>query len=247
VASGFGQKGNDKEGVFISFEGGEGAGKSTHINFLSETLEERGYQVLCLREPGGTSLGEKLREIVLDAVHQEIVAETELFIYEAARAQIVAEVIKPALAQKAVVLCDRFFDSTLAYQAFGRGLDRDFVERANAFASQGLVPDRTIVLSCGKAARTGLERATKHGAADRLEGEGEDFHTRVNEAFFTIAQACPERIRMVESADLKSQTARRVFEALVDLFPWMGGLVADKAFFEKVDVGRYGNKHCDGG
>jgi len=232
-------------GIFISFEGGEGAGKSTHINFLAETLKDRGYEVVCLREPGGTAIGEKLRAIVLDAAHKEMSDVTELFIYEAARAQIVSQIIKPALARGAVVLCDRYFDSTIAYQVYGRGLQRDFVESANTLASQGLVPHRTIVLTCGRVAHTGLKRATKHGIVDRLESAGEAFHTTVNEAFIAIAQDNPERIRIVESADLKSQTSRIVFSALEDIFPWMSQLLEDPEFFTKIDRGRYGNKHRD--
>ena len=123
-------KAGQRRGVFVSFEGGEGAGKTTHIRFLAETLEARGFEVVRLREPGGAAM--------CDAC--------ELLVYEAARAQIVEEVIKPALERGAVVLCDRFFDSTTAYQAYGRGLDADFVRRANQFACQGVVPDRTILL-----------------------------------------------------------------------------------------------------
>ena len=245
--AGNGQGQKAPSGIFISFEGGEGAGKSTHINFLTEALEGRGYEVLRLREPGGTAIGEALRGLVLDAGHGEMSDEAELFIYEAARAQLVSQVIKPALARGAIVLCDRFSDSTIAYQAYGRGLQRDFVERANTFASQGLVPDRTIVLTCGGPAHAGLERATKNRAADRLEGAGEAFHAKVNEAFLAIAQDDPDRIRVVQSADLKSQTSRAVFAALEDIFPWMGGLLDDAGFFEGIDTGYYGNKHSGKG
>lgn len=132
-------------GIFITFEGGEGAGKSTHIRFLAEALEEHGREVLCLREPGGTAVGEQLRSIVLDPENAALSDEAELLIYEAARAQIVSEVIAPALARGAVVLCDRFYDSTIAYQVFGRGLDRSFVEAANEFACQGVHPDLSLI------------------------------------------------------------------------------------------------------
>lgn len=208
-------------GTFISFEGGEGAGKSTHIRFLAQTLEAEGYEVLCLREPGGTHIGEKLRDLVLDTAHGEMANQTELFVYEAARAQIVAQVIKPALDRGAVVLCDRFYDSTVAYQVYGRGLDEEFVTQANAFACQGIKPERTILLSCGASAKEGLSRATHRVGADRLEQAGEDFHTRVNDAFFSLAQREPERIRVVVSAQGKHQTARAIFSELVDIFPWM--------------------------
>lgn len=224
-------------GIFISFEGGEGAGKSTHIRFLAESLEQEGYEVLSLREPGGTFIGERLRDLVLDPSNDEMTDEAELLIYEAARAQIVAELIRPALERSCVVLCDRFFDSTLAYQVYGRGLSADFVEHANSFASQGLVPDRTILLSCGDLAHVGLGRATHHGSADRLELAGEDFHTKVNEGFQRIAKQNPQRIVAITSSQEKSQTARMIFEALSDIFPWMADKNrVDTSYFSRLDT-----------
>ncbi|WP_139653487.1 dTMP kinase [Raoultibacter phocaeensis] len=240
-------RGAHAPGIFITFEGGEGAGKSTHIRFLAEALEERGFEVLCLREPGGTAIGEDLRSIVLDPENAGLADEAELLIYEAARAQIVSEVIAPALERGAVVLCDRFYDSTVAYQVFGRGLDRSFVDAANRFASQGVRPDRTILLAVGGSADDGLKRATHHGEADRLELEGARFHARVNEGFMEIAAAEPDRIRVVASAARKSDTARAVFSELADLFEWMGDpACADDALFEKIDTGYYGNKKAIG-
>jgi len=231
------------KGIFITFEGGEGAGKSTHIRFLSEVLTEQGHTVLCLREPGGTTLGEELRDIVLDPKNEDMVDEAELLIYEAARAQIVNKVINPALEAGSVVLCDRFYDSTMAYQAYGRGLDRAFVEQANQFATDGLVPDRTILLTCGHA-QAGLERATQHIAADRLESAGEDFHARVNKGFMDIAENDPERVRVVESGDLKSMTAAAIFAELSDIFTWMSDdRVVNEELFERLDIRYYGNKH----
>lgn len=235
--------GTQTPGIFITFEGGEGAGKSTHILFLAEALESHGREVLCLREPGGTSIGEDLRAIVLDPENSALSDEAELLIYEAARAQIVNEVIAPALARGAVVLCDRFFDSTIAYQVFGRGLDRAFVEAANRFACQGVRPDRTVLLTVGDCAEKGLERATHQVGADRLELEGASFHARVNAGFMEIAAAEPDRIRIVASADRKSDTARKVFAALSDIFTWMADpAVADEAFFGKIEKSYYGNK-----
>lgn len=237
------QDGAHAPGIFITFEGGEGAGKSTHIRFLAEALEEHGREVLCLREPGGTAVGEQLRSIVLDPENAALSDEAELLIYEAARAQIVSEVIAPALARGAVVLCDRFYDSTIAYQVFGRGLDRSFVESANEFACQGVHPDRTILLTVGDSAEKGLERATHQSAADRLELEGGAFHSEVNAGFVEIAASEPDRIRIVVSADRKSDTARKVFSELSDIFAWMADpAVADAAFFSKIDKGYYGNK-----
>ena len=213
-------------GIFITFEGGEGAGKTTHIRFLSETLRAHGREVLCLREPGGTEVGEQLRAVVLDPANGGMSDEAELLIYEAARAQI-------------VVLCDRFTDSTVAYQAYGRGLPRMFVDRVNEFACQGVHPDRTILMTTGGEANVGLVRATHRGAADRLEQAGEEFHARVNEAFLEIARRDPERVRVVVSDGNKSQTAAAVFAELADLFPWMAQVVDDDpAFFERLDVKR---------
>ena len=224
-------------GIFITVEGGEGAGKTTHIRFLSEKLCERGREVVRLREPGGTAVGEELRAVVLDPKNDNLSDEAELLIYEAARAQIVAEVIRPALERGAVVLCDRFADSTIAYQVHGRGLDAAFVEQANAFACQGISPDRTILLTTGGSARTGRSRAT-HRGADRLERAGEEFHTRVNEGFLDIARAHADRVRVVQSAARKSRTSELVFRELADLFPWMADVVDDPSYFAPLDVRR---------
>ena len=176
--------------------------------------------------------------MVLDPRNDAMSDEAELLIYEAARAQLVGQVIAPALARGVVVLCDRFTDSTVAYQAYGRGLDRAFVDRANAFACQGVSPDRTILMTTGGTAKTGLARAT-HRGADRLERAGEEFHARVNAAFLDIARADAGRVRTVVSADRKSRTAAAVFAQLEDLFPWMAGVEArDPSFFERLDAKR---------
>ena len=226
-----------ERGIFITFEGGEGAGKTTHIRVLAEALRARGRECVCLREPGGTPIGEALRALVLDPANDEMSDEAELLVYEAARAQIVKQVIQPALERGAVVLCDRFSDSTIAYQVCGRGLPRDFVEQANAFATGGLVPDRTILLVCGAGTRAGLRRATHRTGADRLEQAGEDFHARVNEGFLKMAEAEPGRIRVVVSDVRKSVTSATVFQELVDLFPWMADAsVCDEAFFAPLDA-----------
>lgn len=232
-------------GVFITFEGGEGAGKTTHINFLAAALRGQGREVLCVREPGGTHIGEQLRDVVLDPSNIDMSDRTELLVYEAARAQIVSEVIIPALQRGVVVLCDRFYDSTVAYQAYGRGLSRDFVRLANEFACQGLCPDRTIVLTTAASAEVGLQRATHHsdGEGDRMERAGIDFHTRVNQAFHDIAQADPQRVRTVISADKKSDTARAVFVAVADVVGWdADDLPFDAAFFDRVNQKESGIK-----
>lgn len=209
-----------ERGVFITFEGGDGVGKSTHIAFLADALRDQGHEVVSLREPGGTKVGESLRRVVLDPENADLSDEAELLIYEAARAQIVREVIEPALARGAVVLCDRFYDSTVAYQAFGRGLDRTFVDAANRFATGGLVPDRTLLLSC-EDAESALARAAARSGADRLEQAGAAFHDRVRAGFAAIAAAEPERVVPIDTSAPRSIAAATIFLALSDLFPWM--------------------------
>lgn len=221
-------------GVFVTFEGGEGAGKTTHISILAEVLESLGREVVRLREPGGTSIGESLRSIVLDPSNKAMCDECELLIYEAARAQIVHEVIAPSLDRGAVVLCDRFYDSTVAYQGGGRGMDALFIDRANAFACQGIRPDRTILL-VPPSVEDGLDRAVQFGQADRLESEGARFHERVRAAFATLSRNDPQRVRTVESASAISDTARAVFCELRDLFPFEAFL-RDETFFKRFDA-----------
>ena len=221
------------KGVFITFEGGDGAGKSTHLFFVAEALRMRGLNVVCLREPGGTIIGEQLRNVVLDPGNYVMSDESELLIYEAARAQLVAQVIRPALQAGSIVLCDRFADSTVAYQSFGRGIDRAFIDRANRFACQDVWPDRTILMLTGGDAELGLERATHDKHADRLEMAGTDFHERVNAGYLELAAEDPARIRMVVSDGDKASTARKVFAELSDLFEWMGDeSVCDDKLFE---------------
>ena len=211
-------EGDSPRGVFVTFEGGDGVGKSTHIRYVANELRRAGREVVCLREPGGTGIGESLRAMVLDPDNGEISSEAELLMYEAARAQLVREVVRPALERGAVVLCDRFSDSTIAYQAYGRGLPLDFVRRANAFATGGIVPDRTILLVLGNT-RKSLARATGAGAGDRMEQAGEVFHSRVNRAFLKLAKRDPKRIRIVRSSSSRKATAAAVAAELADILP----------------------------
>ena len=211
-------EGDSPRGVFVTFEGGDGVGKSTHIRYVANELRRAGREVVCLRERGGTGIGESLRAMVLDPDNGEISSGAELLMYEAARAQLVREVIRPALERGAVVLCDRFSDSTIAYQAYGRGLPLDFVRRANAFATGGIVPDRTILLVLGNT-RKSLARATGAGKGDRMEQAGEVFHTRVNRAFLKLAKRDPKRIRIVRSSSSRKATAAAVAVELADILP----------------------------
>ena len=190
-------------GFFITFEGIEGCGKSTQLELLKAHLEKKGRAVFSVREPGGTLLGERVRSVLLNGTEEGIDPWAELFLYEACRAQLVAKVIRPALAQGKVVLCDRFFDSTLAYQGFGRGLDVEKIEGLNALATGGLVPDLTFLVDCAE--EVGLKRAwarinASAGAReDRFEKEELAFHRRVRDGFLEIARAAP-RVKVVDGS-----------------------------------------------
>lgn len=184
------------QGFFISFEGIDGCGKTTQAQLLTSELEEQGYEVMLVREPGGTLIGERIRSLLLDPNCSEMSDECELLLYEASRAQLVEELIKPALKRGAIVICDRFFDSTYAYQHGGRGLDADLVNRCNELGSCGLVPQLTLLLDLD--APTALRRATK-GGADRLEAEGLAFQERVRNAYLELAHTHDERIVVLDA------------------------------------------------
>ena len=203
-----------ERGVFLTFEGGEGSGKSTQLRRVAATLEGVGRAVRMLREPGGTAVGEAVRELLLDPQHVGLDATAELLLYEASRAQLVADVIEPALENGEIVICDRFYDSTTAYQGYARGLSLARIEALNTLATGGLVPDRTIVLDL--APELGLKRATRDGA-DRLEGESLAFHRAVREGFLAIAAEQPERVRVVDASGAADEVALRVAQALSDL------------------------------
>jgi dTMP kinase len=168
-------------GYLISFEGGEGAGKSTQIERLRARLVEAGFDPLVVREPGGTPPGEGVRDILLDPDRGPTSARAELLLYLAARAELTERTIRPALGAGRVVICDRFIDASVAYQGGGRGLDPDRVRELNAFATSGLIPDLTLYLDLDP--RIGLERIRGRGALDRLERETIEFHDRVRAAY----------------------------------------------------------------
>lgn len=206
------------DGIFITFEGDDGVGKSTHVARLADALRALGFDVLCLREPGNTRIGEKLRAVLLDADNVEMTDECELLIYEAARAQLVREVLVPALQAGKVVICDRFTDSTCAYQAVGRGLDAGFVEAANRFATAGLAPDLTVLLELPDSAEK-ARRIEERGQADRMELAGSAFHARVSRAFHELPATQPDRVVRVVAAESEDVTAQRVMEAVRERIP----------------------------
>ncbi len=185
-------------GLFITFEGVEGCGKTTQIRLLAEHLRATGRSVVLTREPGGTPAAEAIRAILLDPAHEELAPVTELLLYAAARAQHVHQVIRPAVSAGAVVLCDRFADSTEAYQGGGRALSRETIEILRSIATGGTAPDRTILLDLPAA--EGLARTRKRGELDRIEGEPLAFHERVRAAFLEIAAREPQRVAVVGAA-----------------------------------------------
>lgn len=205
-----------RRGWFIAIEGGEGSGKSSVHAALGATLRMRGRAVVLTREPGGTPLGEQIRSLVLarTSVETEV---TELLLFEAARAQLVASVIRPALVRGDVVICDRFAASSVAYQGFGRGLGRDLVERANAIATGGLRPHLTLLLDLPAA--DGLVRRAGAGAANHFDVETLAFHERVRAGYHDLANDYPDTWRVIDaSAPIDDVIAEceRVVLALVD-------------------------------
>lgn len=172
------------DGLFIAFEGGEGAGKSTHLRRLTERLDRLGIAHLLVREPGGTPAGERIRQIVLDPA-TPIFAETELLLYLASRAEFVNRVVRPALERGELVLADRFEMSTYAYQGLARGLGLERVKELNAFATGGLKPDGTVLLALDP----DVGRGRQHGEGDRLEREHADFHRAVATAYASLAES----------------------------------------------------------
>ena len=189
-------------GRFITFEGGEGCGKSTQIRLLAGRLRAAGREVLLTREPGGTGLAEKIRALVREESDDPPNSRAETLLFLASRAQVVEGVIRPALESGTWVLCDRFADLTFAYQGYGRGLDLDELRRINSFATGGLAPDRTILLNVSpevSAKRMRAREAATNTGADRMEKAGDDFHSRLRRGFLELAAAEPERFSVIQA------------------------------------------------
>lgn len=184
---------------FITFEGGEGVGKSTNIEYCRQILEQQGIDVVVTREPGGTEIAEIIREALLKKPHNERMSDiTELLLVFAARAQHIEAFVKPALERGCWVLCDRFTDSTIAYQGYGRGLKLETIQQLKLIAQMGIEPNRTFLLDAP--IDIGMGRAQARGPADRFEVEQLDFFSRVREGFLTIAKEFPNRVRVINAA-----------------------------------------------
>lgn len=204
-------------GTFVAVEGGEGAGKSTQLRLLAAWLREAGHDVVVTREPGATATGARLRALLLEPGTGELAARTEALLYAADRAQHVAEVVRPALRRGAVVLSDRYVDSSLAYQGAGRELERDDVARLSRWATEGLVPDLVVVLDVDPA--VGLARARAGGAPDRIEAESLAFHQRVRDGFLDLAEQAPERYLVVDAERPVDAVQAVLRERLAPLLP----------------------------
>ena len=205
--------------MFISLEGMEGSGKSTVLKRLHAWLEAQGYEVVLTREPGGSELGKTLRALLLDAENTDITSEAELFLYLADRAQHVSQVIRPALEAGKVVLCDRYADSTVVYQGYGRGLDPNLLHSFNEVATTGLWPDVTLLLDVKPeiGLRRALSRNIEKGlsrAEGRFEAEAMDFHTRVREGYLTWAALNHKRFATIDASLTPDEVYEQVITAM---------------------------------
>ncbi len=207
--------------MFITLEGIEGSGKTTQMQQLSTYVENRGHSCVLTREPGGTALGEKIRTILLDPASSELVPTAELLLYMADRAQHINTLIKPCLAEGNIVLCDRYFDATVVYQGFARGLDTGFICNLHRLILDDLKPDMTFLLDLSP--RIGLARAwkqldngTRSGTESRFEEETISFHEKVRAGYLELARRQPERIRVVDGSQDKKQVQVDIRDALAE-------------------------------
>jgi dTMP kinase len=207
-------------GIFLTFEGGEGSGKTTQLKRLLAHLRSLGLDPVETRDPGGTAIGNQIRQLVLDGRHTRMADLAELLLYEASRTQLVAEVIRPALAGGRTVVCDRFTDSTVAYQGYGRGMDLALIRQLNDLATGGLRPDLTFLLDLDPGA--GLTRVSERlshvqAGRDRLEGEALEFHQRVRAGYRALAGAEPARIVLVDAAQGIAEIETQIRDRLAAL------------------------------
>jgi len=205
-------------GLFITVEGIDGCGKSTQRELLAQQIKQRGFEVVVTREPGGTPLGEGIRQLLVSDVSVHVAPTTELLLYVAARAQHVAELITPSLEAGRIVICDRYTDSTVAFQGYGRGLDPEMIEKLNKFATAGLVPDLTIVFDIDPAlARARLDSRPVGGLLGAFDEQHADFHERMREGYLKMAKEQPSRIQVVDAGGAVEETHSRVMALVLPL------------------------------
>jgi dTMP kinase len=194
---------------FITFEGPDGSGKTSQLKLAAAWLEDLGVPLLITREPGGTPIGEEIRRLVHDTKRTEMSREAEILLYSASRAQHVAEVILPALKAGKVVVCDRFYDSTFAYQGYGRGLPMKPLQLITRFATQNLIPDLTLYLDISP--KIGIQRRESGGEVlNRLDREALDFHQRVREGYLALIKENPERWRIIDGSGTREEVHRAI-------------------------------------
>jgi dTMP kinase len=203
------------KGIFITLEGIEGSGKTTQAELLRDLLLECGHQVLITREPGGSPIGEKIRDILLDVSHQEMAALTELLLYEASRCQHVHEIIGPALRNGKIVICDRFYDASTAYQGYGRDIDIETVKNLNLVATEGQKADLTIVLDLPVA--EGLQRLGQN--LDRIEAETVGFHEKVRQGYLELAKSEPDRVKVIDASGSVEDTFEKMKAIVESIIP----------------------------
>jgi dTMP kinase len=206
-----------ERGRFISLEGGEGAGKSTQVRALTQALQKRGLDVLMTREPGGSEGAEKIRELLLGGSEDRWTARGEALLFAAGRADHFERTVQPALSTGRWVVCDRFVDSSLAYQGGAGGLGIEIVRELNAFAIGGHFPDRTLILVLDEGAERA--RARDSDGSDRIGGRGADYHHKVEMAFRMIAAEEPERVRLIDASGSPDEVTQRLLDAVEDLLP----------------------------
>lgn len=204
-----------RKGLFITVEGTDGSGKTTQIKLMEEYIRSKGYEVVLTREPGGTRISEAIRDLILNPSNTDIVPLTEMILYAASRAQHVCEVIKPAVNEGKVVICDRFVDSSYAYQGCGRGVDLKLVADVNRVAIDGMVPDITFFLDIDP--KVALQRRINSTGADRIEQEKMDFHMRVYEAYKKMALLYSDRIKTINATQTIEEISSQINAYLAEL------------------------------
>ena len=202
------------KGKFVTFEGCEGVGKSRQIKLLEEYLKNNGINYYLTREPGGTEISEQIRKIILDGKNSAMTDECEALLYAAARAQLIKEEIAPRLARGELVFCDRYIDSSLAYQGKARGLGYEFVKAINSFAVENFMPDVTVFLNLSPTDAFKRKGGVDHG--DRVELSGMDFHNKVYEGYLELAAENPERFAVIDASGTKQETHEKIIAALIE-------------------------------